>query len=481
MRQFIITVIGLLLLSGCAANAPKGVTANGQIGAADSIAALKSQYQTLKQESFDKHTIYPTDIYPLIEALPENPRFKVSEVGKSFLAKPIYHIQVGEGNRHVFMWSQMHGDEPTATASVFDLINYIDAPGNQQWFQSWKDELTLHIVPMVNPDGAEQESRFNAQGIDINRDAKRLQTPEGRVLLKLADSIQPEFGFNLHDQNRFYTTGESDKPATISVLAPAFNDEKDLNVARRNAMKLIGLLNDSIQKEHPGNVGRYDDTYSYRSFGDLFSGKGIATTLIESGGHHNDPNRQVARWLTFMMLVQSIDAIAQKQYVNETIAKYEAIPMNQSRGIVDVLVKNVSVGFDKESQDSLENKQYLVDISLNLGRKLDRASIAEIGDISHGNAFNMFDMSGYQLLPIKGFEVSETLTLSTEQYKQLLSQGFSYFIDNDEMLEIATDLPVVKTKQALPERPQLHKPASFLFSKEGKIAVAIINGQRVAL
>ena len=38
-------------------------------------------------------------------------------------------------------------------------------------------------IPMLNPDGAEAGIRFNAQDIDINRDSRRLETPEGRALL----------------------------------------------------------------------------------------------------------------------------------------------------------------------------------------------------------------------------------------------------------------------------------------------------------
>ncbi|MFT6735369.1 MAG: murein tripeptide amidase MpaA [Polaribacter sp.] len=68
---------------------------------------------------------------------------------------------------------------------------------------------------MLNPDGAELEPRVNAPGIDINRDAKALQSPEGRLLLSLAEQINPQFGFNLHSQNRYYAVGKTDKSAVI--------------------------------------------------------------------------------------------------------------------------------------------------------------------------------------------------------------------------------------------------------------------------
>ena len=51
--------------------------------------------------------------------------------------------------------------------------------------------LTLYVVPMLNPDGAERFQRRNAQGIDINRDALSLQTPEGQAAEAAARPLQP--------------------------------------------------------------------------------------------------------------------------------------------------------------------------------------------------------------------------------------------------------------------------------------------------
>ena len=176
---------------------------------------LKAQYQTIKQGGIDKLNIKPADIYPLIDDIKKDPHFQVRQVGQSFMQQPIYEVKVGKGPIKVFMWSQMHGDEPTATASLFDFFNYIRAPENQDWLAGWQDKITLYMVPMINPDGSELDQRFNAQSIDINRDANYLQTPEGKLLNALAYEIQPDFGFNLHDQKRFYTVGSTDKTATI--------------------------------------------------------------------------------------------------------------------------------------------------------------------------------------------------------------------------------------------------------------------------
>ena len=49
---------------------------------------------------------------------------KVEEVGRSYANREIYQMEWGKGKRKVFLWSQMHGDEPTATSALFDMFAY---------------------------------------------------------------------------------------------------------------------------------------------------------------------------------------------------------------------------------------------------------------------------------------------------------------------------------------------------------------------
>ena len=448
----------------------------------ENVNNTKYKYEQIKQSGLDFLNITPDDIFPLIQKLfsdqDKNSKFyDIAQVGNSFQKKPIYKITSGNGPVNLFLWSQMHGNESTATASLFDLINYIRHPENKDWFDSWSEKLTLHIVPMLNPDGAKLVQRVNAQGIDINRDAKALQSPEGRLLLSLAEEIKPQFGFNLHSQNRFYTVGETSNSAIISLLAPAYNDAKETNESRKKAKQLVSIINKAIHQQYPNHVGRYDDTYSYRSFGDLFSAKGISTILIEAGFCKNDQQRQIPRWLTFLGLIESITAIRDKSYSKEPLATellddYDTIPFNTEDGQADLLLKNISI-----------DHSYCVDISINYDDEYKNGKIDAIGDLSTITGLSTIDTQQSKVHALKSFELKDAFNLSDDKYAELLKQGVGYFIGDSSLLTIDTELPVIVNPGTdnISNWSKPEKLANFILSQNEKKNLAIINGVAIKL
>ncbi len=145
---------------------------------------LYDTYDSYKEESLNKRRIKHSDLAPILRKIKTNSRFKVSQVGTSIEGKSLSLISLGKGQTSVFLWSQMHGDEPTATQAIFDILNFFDSSDFKQEKKAILDNLTIHFLPMLNPDGAELFQRRNLLGIDINRDALRLQSPEGQTLKK---------------------------------------------------------------------------------------------------------------------------------------------------------------------------------------------------------------------------------------------------------------------------------------------------------
>lgn len=286
------------------------------------------------QDPLDLPQIRRANIQPLIAALANDKRAAVEEIGRSYLDTPINAITLGHGEIKILAWTQMHGDEPTATASVFDLISLLLSDSGPVDFDSFADAFTLKVIPMLNPDGAEQETRVNAQAIDINRDALALNTPEGRVLMDMAKAFQPHIGFNLHDQSPFYSAGETSNHATMAFLAPAFDPQKSIDDVRQRAMQLIVLMSHAISAHIPGLIARYDDAFAPHCFGDSLAGLGISTILIESGEHPDDPNRQIARKLNVVSMCTAIQALLDESYRGVTVNDYFALPENKKEGLI---------------------------------------------------------------------------------------------------------------------------------------------------
>jgi hypothetical protein len=93
---------------------------------------IKAQTAEDFASAWDKHhvsSILPSnvrhkDLQKYLENL-KNLGIKVEEVGRSYANREIYQIEWGKGKTRVFMWSQMHGDEPTATSGLIDMFTFL--------------------------------------------------------------------------------------------------------------------------------------------------------------------------------------------------------------------------------------------------------------------------------------------------------------------------------------------------------------------
>jgi hypothetical protein len=271
-----------------------------------------------------------------------SPLFDIRRAGESVEGRSINHVRVGTGSFPVLLWSQMHGDEPTATAALLDVFEYLRRHRDEARVKSILSNLTIHAVPMLNPDGAERFQRRNAQSIDVNRDALRLQTPEGRILKQLRDELQPRVGFNLHNQSWRTSVGEPPMPASISLLSVAHDERGSDSPGRQLTRKLCAVIRDALEPFASGQIGRYDDTFEVRAFGDNLTLWGTPVVLIETGAFPaTEPDAALVR-LNFVAIVTALDALASGAAHRADPMRYESLPLNESR-LLYLLVKNATV------------------------------------------------------------------------------------------------------------------------------------------
>ncbi len=452
----------------------------------DITAALYESYDQFKEPSLDKRRIKHKELQPLINRLKSDPKYTVKVVGKSIEGRDLSLISIGSGPTSVFLWSQMHGDEPTATQAIFDIINFLNGDTFIAEKEAILSNITLHFLPMLNPDGAEAYTRRNRLGIDINRDALMLQSPEGRTLKMVRDSLDADFGFNLHDQSTYYNAERTEKPATISYLAPAYNYEKDINEVRGNAMKVIVFMNSIIQKYAPGQVGRYNDDFEPRAFGDNIQKWGTSAILIESGGYAGDPEKQEIRKLNYVSILSAIYTIAKENYKKLPLEDYEKIPQND-RMLFDLKIEGLTY--------NLLGQDYKLDLGIHRS-EVDNAdhsnfyynsTVADQGDLSTFYGYETLDANGYT---IKGGKVYPEIFKSMESLKEsevlkYLKQGYTYVrLEGLPAGKKDTNLPIQIVGKDF-KAPVLNLRAgmnpTFVLEKDNKIEFAVVNGFLIRL
>jgi hypothetical protein len=267
---------------------------------------------------------------------------RVSEIGKSLEGREIYDVSFGNGPFVVLMWSQMHGDEPTATSALFDVYEYLQRHRSEAHVRQLLGTLTVHTVPMLNPDGAERWQRRNVQGLDLNRDALLLQSPEGQLLKKVRDQLNPRVGFNLHNQSWNTTSGKPPVPAAISLLSVAYDEARTVNEGRLLTKRLGAIVRDALEPLAPGRIGKYDDEFEIRAFGDNLTKWGTPVLLIETGPWPDaNPDPPLVR-LNFVALVRALSALADGSVARADPDRYDSLAQNESRGFY-YLIRNVSL------------------------------------------------------------------------------------------------------------------------------------------
>ncbi|WP_298504880.1 M14 family zinc carboxypeptidase [uncultured Maribacter sp.] len=443
--------------------------------------SLYESYKAYKEPSLNKRRIKHEDLQPLLRHYKTISGFVVTKVGESIAGRDLSLVSVGSGETRVFLWSQMHGDEPTATQAIFDILKFFESPDFKEEKEAILKNLTIHFLPMLNPDGAALFQRRNLLGIDINRDALRLQSPEGKTLKRVRDSLKANFGFNLHDQSTYYNAERTDKPATISYLAPAYNYEKDINEVRANAMKVIVFMNKIIQKYASGQVGRYNDDFEPRAFGDNIQKWGTSTILIESGGYNKDVEKQEIRKLNYVSILSAIYSIATKNYKNIEVSEYEKIPEND-RKLFDLKVEGAKY--------ILNNKSYKIDIGINrLEVDMENYSdfwyssrIMDQGDLSTFYGYNTFNAEGYTIKAGNVYpRTMQNITqVETLDFIDLLRKGYTYVrLNNIPKKWLSSPYPIHIIGGKFRVTELLLQPGinpTFILEKNGQNKYAVING-----
>ncbi len=374
--------------------------------------------------------------------------FSVVAEGASAEGRRIAVLKVGSGPKKVLLWSQMHGDEPTATCALLDVLSYLGQSRESGAVTRLLSKLSIYLLPMLNPDGAERGTRRNAQGIDINRDALRLQSPEGRFLKEVRDRLTPAIGYNLHNQAPLTLAGKNGGEVALALLSVPFDEGETTNEGRRTTKRLAVFLQEFLAPWASGRIARYDMAYTARAFGDSMTRWGTPTLLIETGGWNGPDEAGTLVRLNFVALLGSLQALADGSLGRLDPKRYDAIPLLEREGLFDLLVRDATV------VGGTGLPPFLADVALNRPVPFRgtgptrRSGVVDLGDLSTFRGKQEIEARGKLLVPAPpGGEEGWKETLERLREKGLADAGGD--------LTLTPDRLSAEVKEWTPERRRL--------------------------
>jgi hypothetical protein len=362
---------------------------------------LEILFNQNKETTIEGRYLTLREIEPILNR--DSIKSDVNIIGRSVLGKPIYSYKKGNGKTKIYLWSQMHGNESTTTKALFDFINLLNS--GTDLAKQFLNNFTFLSIPILNPDGAKLYTRANANAIDLNRDSQDLTQPESKVLRAIFEDFKPDYCFNLHDQRTIFGVSNTGQPATLSFLAPSFNEEREINESRLKAINLIAGINEVLQEYIPGKIGRFDDSFNINCVGDTFQYLGVPTLLFEAGHYPNDYEREKTRKFIFMSLVAGFTILSENDIVLNRNDNYLNIPQNNVV-FFDFMYKNVKINYDGNeiiTNFVAQYKEELIDDELHFN-----AFIAEVGDLNgffghfEYDAKEAFYKDEHKNIPIEG-------------------------------------------------------------------------------
>ena len=203
--------LAILLLVGC-----------GQDGSATDRPLLTTRAERTR---YEQTTGYGEVVLFMERAAALSDRVHFTTFGDTVEGRPLPLVVVGDttdarpasvtarDRTRVWLQATIHGGEVCGKEALLMLLRDLTSGAHDDWLSS----LTLLLAPVYNADGNERIApdnrpfqlgplagmgeRANAQGLDLNRDHMKLESPEARALSRAYQAYDPHVVIDLHTTN----------------------------------------------------------------------------------------------------------------------------------------------------------------------------------------------------------------------------------------------------------------------------------------
>jgi hypothetical protein len=166
---------------------------------------------------------------------------------------------------------------------------------------------------------------------------------------------------------------------------------------------LCAVIRDALEPFASNQIGRYDDEFEVRAFGDNITLWGTPVVLIETGPWpSSEPDAALVR-LNFVAIVSALDALATGSVERADPRRYETLPINDSKEMY-VLVKNGTV------INGAGAPPFIADVGIVANRRVRvvdgrrelqvATTIDDLGDLRTLGGLRTIDATGMTLVPL---------------------------------------------------------------------------------
>lgn len=268
---------------------------------------------------------------------------KIESIGKTQRGRTISMVKVSkdgsENKLRILYLGRVHGNEPSGTEA---LLYFLRQLLEDEDVGSLLDKADFYIIPMVNIDGAKNNNRPTANGVDLNRDQSALITPEAKILQATAHKIQPHLVVDFHEyqpvRNDFAKLSSNILSIPWDVMF-LYSSNPNVHPALRNLVqdKFIANASSALDKNkityhtYYSSADDYGHVYlnvggaSPRSTSNLFALKNSVSMLMEIRGQGLNRISMKRRVYTGYLLALSFanTAISNEKQVLEAIKESE--------------------------------------------------------------------------------------------------------------------------------------------------------------
>lgn len=162
---------------------------------------------------------------------------------------------LASGKLRVYLQGNIHAGEVCGKEALQMLLREIAAGEHDDWF----DSVVLLIAPIYNADGNERIAltnrprqngpiggmgqRPNAQGLDLNRDHMKVDSPEARSLIGMMNAYDPHVAVDLHTTN-------GTRHAYHLTYSPPLNPNTDPTIDELLRGDWLPWLTETVRQRH---------------------------------------------------------------------------------------------------------------------------------------------------------------------------------------------------------------------------------------